>query len=932
MNGVQEAWVRHYASGNAPGYDYAADLAVDEDGNVYITGASLNSPFGLDFLTAKYDPAGNLLWTAFYNGIDNNEDFAEAIHVDSQKNVYVGGTSFGEGELGEGMILIKYSADGMEQWVARYDGSGPSPDRFHAMAVDDSGNVYVTGGSPDGGTSTGFVVIKYNTNGIRQWVDQYHDPVLGSWSNTSDLTLDTFGNVYVTGFLDNQDNYMITKYNLAGEMLWRAIHKEDIEYGEYYPTAIVVDKTVNVYVTGRIGVSANWDYLTVKYNQAGERQWSARYRGPDFDSANDVGVDDLGNVYVTGESFDENSGANLLTIKYDSLGQQLWKVSYEGEGGGARLKLDEQRSVYVTGYSRSTGNDDYITIKYDANGAQKWVANYDAAGRPDRPSALVIDQNHNVYVTGVSWGSNTGPDCATIKYNSNGVEQWLSRFNKEGNSNDAPIGVAVDDFGNVYVVGSSEVVESGMDFLIMKYTSGGSQEWTARYNSHEYDLPMAMTADVWGNVYVIGGIITKYSASGEEQWVAQFHDPQYLYVRISSFAVDRKGAVYVTGSGYGEVNVSDYLTVKFNAHGEQEWLAKHDSPGRGWDEAHFIAVDEHSNVYVTGTSRGGDYLFGNSNQNIVTIKYNSKGRTEWIAEYDSPENYQDFPRGMVLDSKGNLIVLNFSYGIRGQEVITIKYNTNGRKEWEKSFRENYSNDTLYVNPYDVTLDVNNNIYITAGVFSFSGWGALMIVKYDPFGNEEWVKTTTSLDYSASTVDSRGSFYVTGSRYNPSTNRDFFTIKFSPTGEEEWSAEYNYSANTNDFPIAITTDGWGGVYVTGVSGGWSGGHITTIKYTQEGLSDGPRTFNLSQNYPNPFNGATIIRYRLQQASKVELKIYNMLGQEMETLVNETQMAGEYEVRWQPRETPSGVFVYRIKTQNAAGSGQNFTEVRKMLFLK
>jgi hypothetical protein len=264
-------------------------------------------------------------------------------------------------------------------------------------------------------------------------------------------------------------------------------------------------------------------------------------------------------------------------------------------------------------------------------------------------------------------------------------------------------------------------------------------------------------------------------------------------------------------------------------------------------------------------------------------------------------------------------------------VITIKYNTHGRKEWEKSLSDDYNNDALLGTGYDVTVDGNNNIYITNRVYSFD-WTAFIVVKYNPSGHQEWVKTITDLDYSASTVDSRGSFYVTGSRYNPSTGRDFFTIKFSPAGEEEWSAEYNYSANTNDFPIAITTDGWGGVYVTGVSGGWSGGHITTIKYTQEGLSDGPRTFNLSQNYPNPFNGATIIRYRLQQASKVELKIYNMLGQEMETLVNETQMAGEYEVRWQPRETPSGVFVYRIKTQNAAGSGQNFTEVRKMLFLK
>jgi hypothetical protein len=88
---------------------------------------------------------------------------------------------------------------------------------------------------------------------------------------------------------------------------------------------------------------------------------------------------------------------------------------------------------------------------------------------------------------------------------------------------------------------------------------------------------------------------------------------------------------------------------------------------------------------------------------------------------------------------------------------------------------------------------------------------------------------------------------------------------------------------------------------------------------------PKKYELYQNYPNPFNPMTIINYELPITNKVELYIYNLLGQRVATLVSKKQNAGVYNVEWDGSEFPSGIYYYRIK----AG---NFVDVKKMILLK
>jgi hypothetical protein len=100
------------------------------------------------------------------------------------------------------------------------------------------------------------------------------------------------------------------------------------------------------------------------------------------------------------------------------------------------------------------------------------------------------------------------------------------------------------------------------------------------------------------------------------------------------------------------------------------------------------------------------------------------------------------------------------------------------------------------------------------------------------------------------------------------------------------------------------------------------NITDVKKGKPGV---PSTFVLEQNYPNPFNPSTTIHYSIAKSAKVNLKIFNVLGEEVATLVNKSQTAGNYEVEFNASKLSSGVYFYQLKTDN-------YVETKKMMLMK
>ena len=422
-------------------------------------------------------PAGGVYeaWVARYNGTGNSYDEAIGLAVDNSGNVYVAGTSRGSGTLND-YATVKYDSAGQQQWVALYNDPGHPDEQLNAMTIDASGNVYVTGRSGTNNIPYVCTTIKYGSAGQLLWVARYNAP---NGASGQAIAVDSSGNTYVAAYGSNQPNTLFCatiKYNAAGEQQWVAEYHGGSGADE--PAAIVVDNAGNVYVTGTTQICQGSDYLTLKYNSAGQEQWVARYHGPQepLDAAKAIAIDNSGNVYVTGRSFND-----YATIKYNAAGQQQW-AARQPRGEADAIAVDGAGNVYVTGrVADPNGYPDYGTIKYNASGQQQWVARYN--GPPgqgaDVATAIALDGSGNVYVTGESSRTNFvfgNFGYATIKYNSAGQQQWVVRY--DADADDHAAAIAIDNLSNIYVTGGSGS-STDSDYVTIKYGQGPAPTPTA---------------------------------------------------------------------------------------------------------------------------------------------------------------------------------------------------------------------------------------------------------------------------------------------------------------------------------------------------------------------------------------------------------------------------------------------------------------------
>jgi uncharacterized delta-60 repeat protein len=441
----------------------------------------------------------------------------------------------------------------VQSWVQEYNGTGNGYDQINATAVDPFGNVYVTGESDGSGTGRDYVTIKYNSSGVMQWTQRYDG---GGNDRANALFVDLSGNVYVTGGSNgsSQSDFTTIKYNSAGTMVWTSSYHGSIPaLGLSGANAIKVDASGNVYITGTItGNGTSHDYATIKYNSAGVQQWAALYNGPanSIDNALGLAIDAMGNVIVTGTSSDNDPNSlegswEYATVKYNSSGSQQWVQRYLGPGrgndGANAIAVDLAGNIFVTGYSEGIGTArDYATIKYDPSGVKIWEARYDGPGnQEDKPSSIVLDIQGNIYITGFSTGNGTSLDYATIKYNPDGTQAWIARYDGPVSGLDVAKALAIDLVGNVYVTGSSQgtgTFES--DIATIKYSSSGVPQWVARYNGP-----------------------AQSNASGTSMAISV---PSRLRFIGSILALTTSVIVggYITPPG--EFQALDYLTIKYN--------------------------------------------------------------------------------------------------------------------------------------------------------------------------------------------------------------------------------------------------------------------------------------------------------------------------------------------------------------------------------
>jgi hypothetical protein len=348
-----------------------------------------------------------------------------------------------------------------------------------------------------------------------------------------------------------------------------------------------LDDNGNIYITGgSVGIGSGYDYGTIAYDSDGNELWVARYNGPGYyssktDFAKSITLDSLGNVYVTGNSIGNLTSNDCATVAYDSNGNELWVRRYNGPIGSADMGNDivvnSLGNICVAGQSFGIGSgSDYMTISYDSAGNELWVARYSGPiPGTDRAQAIAADDLGNLYVTGHSMDDSTDLDYVTVKYDSGGNELWVSRYNGPGNYKDWADDIAVDSEGRILVTGDSFGVDTNYDFATIAYDSDGNELWASRYNGPNDDSDGA-----------------------------------------NKLALGDSGNVYVTGDSWGPSGHSDFATVAYGPDGNELWSDRYNGPGDMVDSESTVATDSHGNVYVAGGSVG----IG-SNRDYTLIKY-----------------------------------------------------------------------------------------------------------------------------------------------------------------------------------------------------------------------------------------------------------------------------------------------------------------------
>ncbi|HCN37072.1 MAG TPA: hypothetical protein DIS94_05100, partial [Bacteroidetes bacterium] len=311
-------WVRRL-TGDIGINQIAYSLDVDGIGNVYVTGTG-----GGNYLTVSYNSNGDFLWSKTYNGIGNDFDAAYKLKI---KNgfLYVTGISrsvFGS-SISADYLTIKYTLLGDSVWIKRYNGTDNNYDEPEDMFIDNSGNVYITGFSRNTSSaeSADYLTIKYSSAGDSLWVRRYNGSVSGL-DEAKSIAVDNSGNVYVTGrsVSSNGYDYATIKYSSSGVEEW-VQRFNGLTFNSYdEANDLALDRFGNVYVTGTSqGTTMIADFVTIRYSPQGTMQWLNRYNSPANreDAAYFIAVDSLGFVYVSGNSVGSNLVADFLTMKID---------------------------------------------------------------------------------------------------------------------------------------------------------------------------------------------------------------------------------------------------------------------------------------------------------------------------------------------------------------------------------------------------------------------------------------------------------------------------------------------------------------------------------------------------------------------------------------------------------------------------------------
>ena len=456
--------------------------------------------------------------------------------------------------------------------------------------------------------------------------------------------------------------------------------------------------------------------------------------------------------------------------------------------------------------------------------------------------------------------------------------------------------------------------------------------WTKKIGGTEIDTGNEIIQTSDGG-FVIAGYTTSFGAGQRDAYLIKLDSlgnilwqktyGTNLLEQAYSVKETNDGGLIISAFIYAAT--ANLFLIRTNQDGDTLWTKNIGLSGN----------DFGSNIQLTDD--GGFLVIGYTDSNISTgdrdvwlLRLDSTGTILWQRTYGGTDADEGFK--LLKLSDDNLLISGYSesYSSGGdRDGWIVKTDPSGNFIWSKGFGGSEYDDFAAA-----TEDEDGDLYFT-GTSVSSGNRNLWIVKTDPTGDHIFTKTYGGSDeewgYDIKRTND-GNFIVTGSsRSNSSGLGQLWLLKIDELGDTLWTKFFTSVNGSTGYSVIQATDN--GFAVTGVAASsGTGSDVWVIRLKPEGTSGNddeifrlPMTFDLMQNYPNPFNPATSIQYAISSMQFVQLKVYDILGHEIVTLVKEEKPAGVHEVEFNASGLSSGMYLYRIQ----AGS---FVETKKMILLR
>lgn len=388
-------------------------------------------------------------------------------------------------------------------------------DSINALALDSEGNVIVVGSAnealPDVDMDFDYesgptaFVRKYAPSGEPLWGDQF---ATGTWTRGLAVGVDADGNVFVAGDTKGQlgefpgtgeADAFVVKYDKMGSPQWlKQFGTDDWDVPSALATTEEGDIVLVGYTQGVLGTIGDGTYkdgFAVKFGADGARKWTEQFGTAKEDTANAVAVDANGNVFVAGTT------------------------------EGALAVAD------------NAGASDLFVMAFDADGKDRWTQQL-GGEEYDSATAIGVDGCGNVFVTGYTYGTLTervsegAYDAALIKFTDEGEQVWLEQFG--GGGSDVAYALAIDDEGNVFVAGETDVAFPGQtalgltDIFVRRYSPDGKEPSTGLFGGDGDDIPLALALDASGKLVLAGSTtsaLTSALPAGETDGFVMILDP-----------------------------------------------------------------------------------------------------------------------------------------------------------------------------------------------------------------------------------------------------------------------------------------------------------------------------------------------------------------------------------------------------------------------